>query len=96
MIYQRVSPRLLVLTHTFSFRRFDGAPEPTYNDTLEEFDISVTRSLGNSGSGQIVLIETFGEKRNYYFYVTSAVDGGALVQMLSDQFSGYNLSMSTR
>ena len=29
-------PVRLVLTHVFSFRRFDGLPEARYNETLEE------------------------------------------------------------
>jgi hypothetical protein len=86
---------LLVLTHTFSFRRFDGAPEPTYNDTLERFDLSVTRSF-NSDVGQVVLVETFAGKRNYYFYVTPSVEGTAFCQTLNEEFAGYNLSVSTR
>lgn len=89
-------PKLFVLTHTFTFRRFDGAPEPTYNDTLADFDLAVTRSFEDGSTGQIVLIETFGGKRNYYFYVLSAFDGGALCLSLSGQFSGYNLSETAR
>ncbi len=89
-------PKLFVLTHTFSFKRFDGAPEPAYNDTLADFDLAVIRSFRDSSTGQIVLIETFGGKRNYYFYVVSAFDGGAFRQSLSDRFAGFNLSETTR
>jgi hypothetical protein len=89
-------PELFVLTHTFNFRRPDGVPEPFNNDTLAEFDLTVTRSLRTDRAGQIVLIETFGGKRNYYFYVMPAFDGEAFRMLLSAQFIGYNLSETTR
>jgi hypothetical protein len=89
-------PKLFVLTHTFNFGRSDGAPEPTYNDTLAKFDLTVTRSFRTDRKGQIVLIETFGGKRNYYFYVMPAFDGDAFFQLLNGQFAGYNLSETTR
>ena len=89
-------PKLFVLTHTFTFRRPDGTPEPTYNDTLANFDLTVTRSFRTDRTGQIVLIETFGGKRNYYFYVMSTFDGGTYCLLLSGQFPGYNLSETTR
>src|SRR5580658_9260358 len=56
-------PVRLALTHEFTFRRFDGTPEPAYNDTLEEFDHSLVTYFESSGIGQIVLVETFGGKR---------------------------------
>lgn len=89
-------PKLFVLTHTFSFRRFDGAPEPTYNDTLADLDLAVIRSFEDGSIGQIVLIETFGGKRNYYFYVLSGFDGGAICLSWSARFAGYNLSETAR
>jgi hypothetical protein len=84
------------LTHTFNFRRSDGAPEPTYNDTLAKFDLTVTRSFRIDRTGQIVLIETFGGRRNYYFYVIPAFDGDAFRQLLNGQFAGYYLSETRR
>jgi hypothetical protein len=78
----------LVLTHTFSFRRFDGAPEPQYNDTLEELDLFLTRYFRASGRGQVVLVETFGGKRNYYFYLAEASDSEEFLAAVHERFPG--------
>jgi len=89
-------PVLLVLTHVFSFRRFDGAPEPTYNDQLEEFDLAVVRYFEGIGTGQVVLVETFGGKRNYYFYATATVSPEAMLSDLRGRFPGHNLEIEIR
>ena len=89
-------PKLVVLSHVFSFRRFDGSPEPTYNDTLETLDVAVTSSFKSDGLGQIVLVETFGGKRNYYFYVASSVDGATFCGALQRQFGGCNFEVTAR
>lgn len=89
-------PVLLVLTHVFSFRRFDGVPEPAYNNRLEEFDLDVVRYFSDSGDGQVVLVETFGGKRNYYFYVAAAVNHEAILSNLQRRFPGHNLEVESR
>jgi hypothetical protein len=96
--FDALAPKFKVqvaLTHTFSFRRFDGAPEPIYNKSLEEFDLSVTRYFDQSGDGQVVLVKTFGGKRNYYFYVAASVDLDAMVSDLRGRFPGYNLEVQS-
>ena len=83
----------LVLTHKFSFRRFDGGPEPVYNRTLEDLDLAITAFFENGGEGQIVLIETFGGERNYYFYVQRTVDPTAVLETLRSRFPGHVLEI---
>jgi hypothetical protein len=92
-LMQKKYPRRLIITHTFAFRRFDGAPEPKYNDTLEDFDLSVTRRFDGTEMGQPVLVETFGGKRHYYFYVAPSVDAEAFVRELTDRYPGHKLTM---
>jgi hypothetical protein len=89
-------PVLLVLTHEFSFRRFDGAPEPSYNDRLEEFDLNVVRYFDRTADGQPVLVETFGGKRNYYFYVAAAISQESIHSELQRRFPGYRLQVEVR
>jgi hypothetical protein len=89
-------PVLLILTHVFSFRRFDGAPEPTYNDKLEEFDSAVVRYFVGSGTGQGVLVETFGGKRNYYFYTAATVNPTLMLSDLRGRFPGQNLEVESK
>lgn len=97
--FDSLSPNLpvhMTLTHEFSFRRFDGAPEPKYNKTLEEFDVAATRYFSGSGRGQIVLVETFGGNRHYYFYVGTDVDPKAVADELSVRFPGMKLSAESQ
>jgi hypothetical protein len=86
----------LTVTHELSFRRLDGAPEPSYNRGLEDFDASVTGYFSKSREGQIVLVETFGGKRHYYFYVFPSVNVGAVLNDLRGRFPGYRLEAEAR
>jgi len=85
-------PVLWALTHTFSFRRFDGSPEPAYNDTLGEFDHALVTLFERDGLGHIVLVETFAGKRHYYFYVQSTVEWESVLHALRVRFPGYTLA----
>jgi len=89
-------PVHFTLTHELSFRRFDGAPEPTYNNKLENFDVAVTGYFSASGHGQIVLVETFGGKRHYYFYVVPAVEPDVVLSDLRRRFPGFKLAGAAR
>jgi len=94
--HQSKLPVRLAITHTFSFRRFDGAPEPRYNETLEEFDTYLTGFFRDSARGQIVLVETFGGKRNYYFYLADAADGEQLLNKLRARFPGHRVEATVK
>jgi hypothetical protein len=89
-------PVHLTVSHEFSFRRFDGAPEPSYNSALEEFDVAVTRYFAGSNDGQVVLVETFGGTRHYYFYVAPSVTVGPMLADLRARFPGYRLEAEAR
>lgn len=89
-------PVHVTVTHEFSLRRFDGAPEPRYNDTLEAFDQAVVRYFTASGEGCPVLVETFGGERNYYFYAKQSVDPQAVAADLRVRFPGLRLTASAR
>ena len=89
-------PVHLTVTHEFSFRRLDGAPEPTYNDGLEKFDLSLTDLFSHTADGQVVLVETFGGKRHYYFYVAQNVHAESVLEELRSTFPGYKLEAAVR
>jgi hypothetical protein len=93
---QRRFPVRLVLTHVFSFRRFDGAPEPHYNEMLEEFDLSLLRYFKAGGLGQIVLVETFGGKRHYYYYVATSVDAEAILVNLRSRYPEQKVELQSK
>jgi hypothetical protein len=96
--FEALSPRFpirLTVTHALSFRRFDGLPQATYNRGLEQFDSDVVSYFTKGGEGQVVLVETFGGERNYYFYVSSSVDAGVVLADLRARFPGYILEVAT-
>lgn len=81
-------PKLLVLTHKFSFRKFNGLPEPKYNHTLMDFDLTAVALFRNTAQGQILLVETFGGERNYYYAVSDGVDSEQVTARLRSRFAG--------
>jgi hypothetical protein len=89
-------PVHMVITHEFSFRRFDGAPEPRYDSVLEEFDLFVTGYFSETDKGQVVLVETFGGQRHYYFYVSPSVQVESVLSDLRSRFPGYKLEAAIR
>ena len=67
-------PDLVLVTHTFAKRLPDGRPESEYNRGLEDMDLAIVQAFDATPSGVPVLVETFGGKRNYYFYTAAAAD----------------------
>ena len=89
-------PVRLALTHLFSFRRFDGLPEARYNETLEEFDDSLLTYFEANGLGQVVLVETFGGKRNYYYYVAGSIDPEAVAADIRSRFPAQRIEFQSK
>ncbi len=89
-------PVRLVLTHVFSFRRFDGLPEARYNETLEEFDHSLVTYFKASELGQVVLVETFGGKRHYYYYVAPSVEPEAMSADILSRYPAQRIEIESK
>ena len=97
--YDALQPRFpvrLVFTHVLSFRKFDGLPEARYNETLEEFDASLVTYFEASGLGQVVLVETFGGKRNYYYYVAASIDPEATSADIRSRFPAQKIELQSK
>lgn len=89
-------PTLVVVTHEFTKRKPNGLPEPDYNDSLFEMDIELVRMFDFDRMGVPVLVETFGGKRHYYFYVTADTDVPAIVSSVSRRYPSERLSWTVR
>lgn len=94
-VLQNRFPVRIVLTHTFNFRQFDGSPEPSYNEMLEEFDLSLVTYFKTSALGQIVLVETYGGKRHYY-YVAASVDAATMLPELRSRFARQRIDLQSK
>lgn len=88
---QILCTELLTTTHTFAKRKPNGLPEPAYNKSLIDFDLAIQRAFNTQKDGTIVLIETFGGERNYYFYVSSSVAISDRLVAIREQFPAEQL-----
>jgi hypothetical protein len=62
-------------------------PEKSYNKSLADFDHFISTLLDGNADGMIILIETFGGKRNYYFYTSPAYDLERAVKKMEIDFN---------
>ena len=89
-------PTLVVVTHEFTKRRPDGLPEPEYNKSLVEMDTELVRAFDVDQIGVPALVETFGGKRHYYFYVAVDTDVAAIISAVARRYPTERLSWTVR
>ena len=89
-------PSLAIITHTFAMRLANGLPDPDYNDTLVDFDLTLIDAMKDDGVGSPVLIETFGGKRIYYYYVTDEVAAQIRFWAIRRRFTEEELAFECR
>jgi hypothetical protein len=86
-------PVLLIFKHNLKSVKANGLPEGEYNQTLEEFDSSITNPFNIDTNGIVGLIETFSGVRTYYIYITEFFKVEEYVKNLSNQFPGEDCSI---
>jgi len=89
-------PTLAVVTHEFAKRQPNGLPDPDYNHGLLAMDSELVAAFDVDRMGVPALIETFGGKRHYYFYVSSEADAPATISALASRYPAERLSWSVR
>ena len=62
--------QLVTVEHILESVTESGLPERSYNKALAEFDHYMCALLEDTNNGIIFLIETYGGKRNYYYYTS--------------------------
>ena len=65
--------RLVVIKHIFACTKVNGLPDADENDRLAQFESNLLRYVKDK-DGLPVLVETFGGKRSYYFYVAAGFE----------------------
>jgi|GEM_PF-1268215 len=93
---RRKLPQLAIITHTFAKRRSDGLPDPDYNDGLLDLNMTLIDAMKLDGVGTPVLIETFGGKRMFYYYVIDQRSAESRFHDIKRLFSGEELSFDSR
>ena len=85
-------PALVAVTHEFTKRKPNGLPEPDYNESLFEMDIELVQAFDADQKGVPALVETFGGKRHYYFYVTYDTDVSTTISAVARRYPTERLS----
>jgi Family of unknown function (DUF695) len=89
-------PALVVVTHEFAKLGPNGLPEADYNEGLLEMDREVVAAFDGDRIGVPALIETFGGKRHYYFYVSSEAGVPAAISAIAVRYPSERLSWEIR
>lgn len=89
-------PILAIITHEFRKRLPDGRPDLVYNDSLADFDHAIVTAFDAAQEGVPVLVETFGGKRHYYFYVAPQANVAAMVSRIEEGFLDELIAGETR
>ncbi|MGD9127085.1 MAG: DUF695 domain-containing protein, partial [Planctomycetia bacterium] len=67
-----------------------------YNMSLMDFDQDIVTAFQSESSGIPILVETFGGKRHYYFYVSSSADVDHVLNAISARYPNEKLEWKTR
>lgn len=70
--YQSKYSKLVNITHELDSVTNNGLPTTEYNESLHDFDNEVIHLFEPKNNGVLVLVETFGGARNYWFYTTNS------------------------
>ncbi len=84
--YQQSLTQLVAVGHLLDNTTPNGLPEKNYNQMLATFDDYMCNLFDTSPEGFIFLIETFGGKRNYYYYTLPHYDISKLVDQAKLDF----------
>lgn len=85
--YKSKYSMLLSVTHSLDKVKDDGLPESNYNSSLADFDNKMCSLFKFSSEGIVVLVETIGGERNYYYYISSTVDFDTKIEAIKKKFN---------
>ncbi|HLH57184.1 MAG TPA: DUF695 domain-containing protein [Verrucomicrobiae bacterium] len=89
-------PTLAVVTHRFTKREPNGLPQGDYNDGLVQMDSELVAAFDADRMGVPTLVETFGGKRHYYFYVAPDANVAATISAVARRYPAEQLSWEIR
>jgi hypothetical protein len=89
-------PSLVIIPHNFIKRKPNGLPEDDYNHGLASMDHELVCAFDVDRMGVPALVETFGGKRNYYFYVVADADVPTTISRIAHRCSSEQLTWSVR
>jgi hypothetical protein len=94
--YRPILPNLAIITHEFTKRKPDGLPEPDYNHGLAAMDHELIVAFDVDRMGVPALVETYGGKRHYYFYVSEDTEVSSVISAIAQRYPQEQLSWSVR
>ena len=84
--YQNSFTNVFCITHKLEKVKQNGLPEPDYNKSLSDFDHYLCELFDKNKQGIIVLIETFGGERNYWYYIKPDTDYKIYVNLIESKY----------
>lgn len=84
--YKEKFPNLFCITHKLEKVKNNGLPESDYNWTLMDFDKDLIHLFDDEKEGKIIVIETYGGERNYWYYVTSEVNYKSKIRSIQKKY----------
>jgi hypothetical protein len=94
--YKGKFSNLLCITHKLEKVNDNGLPEPEYNLTLSNFDGDMVELFDRNSQGIIILVETFGGERNYWYYVSSMFDYKINVDNIKRKYPSNKIEINFR
>ena len=80
---------LLTVTHTFANHQPNGQPVEEQDDGPAKLDLALQNAFLGIPNAEIVLVETYGGKRNSYFYISREVSVSDQIGPIQKEFSEY-------
>lgn len=87
---------LFCITHKLDKVKDNGLPKYDYNLSLMDFDGDLANLFDNEKEGIIVLIETYGGARNYWYYISSKIDYKTKVENISKKYPSNKIETDFR
>ena len=94
--YKDKYSNLFRITHKLDKVKDNGLPESDYNLSLIDFDGDLTNLFDNDKEGIIILVETFGGERNYWYYIASTIDYKNKVEIIKKKYPANKIDINFR
>lgn len=91
--YKSKYPKLICITHEFDSVKDNGLPTSDYNKSLFDFDGEVIDLFQLENNGIVILVETYGGARNYWFYAKDIELPTKLFEVLKSKHSDKKLDL---
>jgi len=94
--YKSKYPKLICITHEFESVKDNGLPTSDYNKSLIDFDGEVVSLFDQNKNGIVILVETYGGARNYWFYTVDQEVANKAFEKLKNRNQDKKLELDSK